>query len=155
MTLFIRGKVSGILSIVNNVLSGFSNVEGNQSINPTSIVTDLKSRLSLDIAEKIKELTKAREEKNTKTITMTDISERINQLRTSLKIVESKHVTAKENLKELVGIIDEETNLESIQNGLLNEALEMQKTHTGLKTEFNNIHEKIRQYNFLNKGYRK
>jgi len=31
VTLFIRGKVKGILSIVNNVLSGFSSVEGNHS----------------------------------------------------------------------------------------------------------------------------
>ena len=75
----------------------------------------------MDIAEKLKELNKAQEEKNTEIEILTDTSKRINKLRESLKILESKYVAAKENLEELVDSVDEETDLDSIQEGLINE----------------------------------
>ena len=80
---------------------------------------------------------------------LVQVTEKISKLTESVRSLEGQFTSSKIGLEELTGIIDDETDINSIQKGWEEKATEMQESLTELNTKYSGIDEKIKQRNFL------
>jgi len=121
-----------------------------QSINPVSIVSDLRSQVVSGVTDRIRELDKLLEEKNSEVDVLEEAKENQRRFEARVNLLEAQFNSALAGLEELVGSITGETDLDSVRGDLVLKASEMQRTLTGFTGEFNDVDDKIRQISFLN-----
>ena len=122
-----------------------------QEINTESLIKNLKSKISADIADKVRELTTTRNENNKRIEELTNVLQTLKWLRASLKTSQVNYFEAKRKLSELISEFDDDTDLIGLQNDLIQEVSALQQKLDELRSEYKFNDEKIRQSIFFSK----
>ena len=121
-----------------------------QPIEASTLISDLRLKVSKDIADKIAELNTSRKNIDGEKEAFNQILVKIDRARKAVATLETGLQLAQKNLEDLVGVIDEETDLNSLQEELIQAASDVQSKLTEIGSQHGAIDEKIRQFNYLN-----
>ncbi|MFH0896556.1 MAG: hypothetical protein V1850_00710, partial [Candidatus Bathyarchaeota archaeon] len=121
-----------------------------QTINTQSLVSDLRSKVSGEISNKISALSSENAGIKNKITELEQLMVQLSRQRNTIVDQEIKVKTSLENLEKLTGKIDENTDLASLQKGYEAEAQELGTLSNELKDKFREYDEKIRGFNHVN-----
>lgn len=150
-------KYSGQQRIVNLAASLIESTQSNQcpvcsqSINPGNLVTELKSKVSSDITGKISDLNGAQSDERHRVETYTQGIATLQKLQDIIDRMGSRLQKARNELVKLIGEINDNTDLSSIQTEVEMQVQEQRVILSELESQFRELDDKIRQFNYLNK----
>ena len=150
------GKYSGQHRIVNLAAELIETTQAkncpvcSQTINTQSLVSDLKSKVSGEISNKISALNIENSEIKNNITELEKLTIQLGRQRKTIVDQETKVKNSLENLEKLAGKIDENTDLTSLQKEYEAEAQKMSTLSNGLNDKFREYDEKIRQFNHVN-----
>lgn len=150
-------KYSGQQRIVNLAASLIESTQSNQcpvcsqSINPGNLVTDLKSKVSSEITGKISDLNGTQRVVRQRVETYTQGLAALRRLRDNIVGLEARLQKARKELVELIGEINDNSDLSSIQTEIQVQVQKHRIKLSELESKFRKLDDKIRQFNHLNK----
>jgi DNA repair protein SbcC/Rad50 len=121
-----------------------------QTINPVTLVNDLKSKVSSDITQKLTELNASQNTEKQHIINNNQSITALERIRFSLTDLIKRQNQAKSDLEVLIGEITANTNLANINRELEKQVEELGAKLSELDSKYREYDDKIRQFNHLN-----